>query len=136
MPPTTRKQNKKIPPECRNHQPLQQYDLPTSNTTETIIKIATWNQNTRYSPTSAIKLAIQNEIDILTIQEPNKKITDPNTHEHTDFNRHITKAHYTAYYTSKTITLLRNSTIQPYHRATHKPISHGHIHPLIITTSP
>ena len=136
MPPTTRKQNKKISPECRNHRPLQQYDLPTSDTTETIIKIATWNQNTRYSPTSAIKLAIQNEIDILTIQEPNEKITDPHTHEHADFNTHVTKANYTAYYTTKTITLLRNSTIQPYHRATHKPISHGRIHPLIITTSP
>ena len=52
------------------------------------------------------------------------------------FNQHITKANYMAYYSSKTITLLRNSTIQPYHRATHKPISEGRIHPLILMTSP
>ena len=136
MPPTTRKQHKKLSPDCRPQQPLQQYDLPTSEVTETILKIATWNQNTRYSPTSAIALAIQNELDILTIQEPNEKITDTHTHEHTEFNNHVTKANYTAYYTPKKITLLRNATIQPYHRATHKPISHGRIHPLIITTSP
>ena len=136
MPSITRKQANKTTNNNHSHSPSANNPETPDHTTETIIRISTWNQNTRYSPTSAIQLATQNEIDILTIQEPNQKITDPHTHEHMAFNQQVTKANYTAYYSLKTITLLRNSTIQPYHRATHKPISQGRIHPLILTTSP
>ena len=127
MPPTTQKQNKKILPECWNHRPLQQYDLPTSDTTETIIKIATWNQNTPgYSPTITIQLAIQNEIDILTIQEQNKKITDPHTHEHTDFNSHVITLPSVIFIDSRVIFNFIFTHFFPTLHTEHKAIWHHH----------
>ena len=93
MPSTTRYRERKQQKQtfAIHHPPDQSYRQPTDDTTETIIRIATWNQNTRYSPTSAAiqELAVQNEIDILTIQEPNQKITQQHTHEHAEFNQQI-----------------------------------------------
>jgi len=137
-----------MPPQTRKRKTLSNGHTPCPNqaskpsttdaptTTKNTIKIATWNQNTRYSPTSATQLANKYEVDILSIQEPNQNIVDKTTHQHSEFHNHSLNAGYTPYYSTKTITLLKTSTIQPYHRATHKSTENGQILTIVLTTSP
>ena len=77
-------------------------DLPPSSFSSDIC-IGTWNQQKRFSDSSAIDLALTHNMDILAIQEPNPQLADSSTHHHHPRGGFMKWYNYTTFFYCSTI---------------------------------